>query len=66
MEDLYLKFPDQSTAEEVLDGYEGSVDVIGEIEGVAGYHVNTRGPATLELEAFALNPSPSTPLRTWC
>ena len=32
--DLYLKFPDEATAFEALEGYEGSVDIIGVIYNV--------------------------------
>lgn len=61
--DLYLKFPDEATASQVLEGYAGSIDIIGEIEGVTGWHVNTRGPITLELEAFSV--IPTHPRRVW-
>lgn len=61
--DLYLRFDDEKTSLDVLSGYEGSVDVIGEIEGVTGWYVNTRGPVTLTLQAFAVNVS--TPYRVW-
>lgn len=76
MIDLYLKFPDEATASEVLEGYEGSVDIIGTLYNVDntdpentvvteldGWHVNTRGPITLELEAFDV--TPTTPRRVW-
>lgn len=43
--------------------YPGSVDVIGPIEGTDGWHVNTRGPITLELEAFSV--IPTNPRRVW-
>ena len=81
--DLYLKFPDEASASEALEGYEGSVDIIGVIynvdntdplaDGVGqenpvstaldGWHVNTRGPITLELEAFSV--IPTHPRRVW-
>ena len=74
--DLYLKFPDEATASQVLEDYTGSVDVIGVIYSVdntdidnpiitpyAGWHVNTRGPITLELEAFSV--IPTNPRRVW-
>jgi hypothetical protein len=74
--DLYLKFPDEATAFEALEGYEGSVDIIGVIYNVDntdpenpvvtpmdGWHVNTRGPMTLELEAFSV--IPTHPRRVW-
>lgn len=31
MNDIYLKFPDQQTAEDLLSDYTGSIDVIGVI-----------------------------------
>jgi hypothetical protein len=74
--DLYLKFPDEASASEALEGYEGSVDIIGIIYNVDntdpenpvvtpmdGWHVNTRGPMTLELEAFSV--IPTHPRRVW-
>jgi hypothetical protein len=74
--DLYLKFPDEASASEALEGYEGSVDIIGVIYNVDntdienpivtpydGWHVNTRGPMTLELEAFSV--IPTHPRRVW-
>ena len=80
--DLYLKFPDESTALEVLEDYEGAVDVIGVIskptgemtfddEGnevpvmttLEGWHVNTRGSMSLDLQAFAV--TPELPVRVW-
>ena len=63
MEDLYLRFPDQQTADDVLQDYEGSIDIIGEIDGVSGWHVNTRGPVTDELKKY--DTAPSTPFRIW-
>ena len=63
--DLFLKFPDEASASQALEGYAGSVDIIGEIEGVDGWHVNTRGEMPLELEAFSVNPEPTTPIRVW-
>lgn len=74
--DLYLKFTDEAQSIEVLEGYEGSVDVLGVIYSVDntdpenpiytpmdGWHVNTRGPITLELEAFSV--VPTNPRRVW-
>jgi hypothetical protein len=61
--DLYLRFPDEASASEALEGYEGSIDVIGPIEGVDGWHVNIRGPITPELQAFAV--VPTQPRRVW-
>ena len=64
MEDLYLKFPDQQTAEEVLAGYEGNVDIIGAIENAIGYHVNIRGETVDSFKDFIISP-PLTPIRAW-
>ena len=74
--DLYLKFADEASASQVLEDYTGSVDVIGVICSVDntdidnpiitpydGWHVNTRGPITLELEAFSV--VPTNPRRVW-
>lgn len=74
--DLCLKFTDEAQSIEVLAGYEGSIDVIGVIYSVDntdpenlvytpydGWHVNTRGPMTLELEAFSV--VPANPRRVW-
>ena len=74
--DSYLKFIDEAQSIEVLEGYEGSIDVIGVIYSVDntdpenpiytpydGWHVNTRGPMTLELEAFSV--VPTNPRRVW-
>ena len=41
----------------VAQRYTGSIDIIGEIEGATGWHVNTRGPMTEELKAFAVVPT---------
>ena len=74
--DLYLKFPDEASASEVLEGYAGSVDVIGVIYSVdntdpenpittalEGWHVNTRGPMTDNLKVFSV--IPEFPRRVW-
>ena len=74
--DLYLRFADEAQSIEVLEGYTGSIDVIGVIYNVdstdpenpvatalEGWHVNTRGPITLELQAFAV--IPTNPRRVW-
>ncbi len=74
--DLYLKFLDEATASQVLEGYEGSVDVIGVIYSVNntdpenpiytpedGWHVNTRGPMPEAFQAFAV--IPTHPRRVW-
>ena len=61
--DLFLKFADEAEASAALEGYEGSIDIIGEIDGVTGWHVNTRGPITEALQAFAV--IPTNPRRVW-
>lgn len=74
--DLYLKFTDEAQSIEVLEGYEGSVDVIGVIYSVdntdpenpiytpeEGWHVNTRGPMPEAFQAFAV--IPTHPRRVW-
>lgn len=74
--DLYLKFSSEDEAIEELKEYTGSVDVIGVIYKIDdtdpenpvvtpmdGWHVNTRGPITLELEAFSVHPAH--PRRIW-
>ena len=63
--DLYLKFTDEAQSIEVMAGYEGSIDVLGVVEGFEGYLVNTRGPMTPELLAFAVEPPPAQPIRIW-
>lgn len=76
MIDLYLKFTDEAQSIKALDGYEGSIDVIGIIYDVdntdpenpvitpkEGWHVNTRGPVTPELKAFSI--IPTNPRRVW-
>lgn len=61
--DLYLCFASEEEANDVLESYDGSIDIIGPIEGATGWHVNTRGPMPLELQAFAIEVS--TPVRVW-
>lgn len=74
--DLYLKFSDEAQSIEVLEGYEGSIDVIGVIYRVDntdpenpiitpydGWHVNTRGPMPEAFQAFAV--IPTHPRRVW-
>ena len=63
--DLYLKFTDEAQSLEVLAGYEGSIDVLGAVEGTDGWLVNTRGPITDALKAFSADPTPTTPIRVW-
>lgn len=62
-DDLYLKFPNEAAAVAALEGYEGCIDIIGEIDGVTGWHVNTRGPKPAILLTFAVDVR--TPFRVW-
>jgi hypothetical protein len=74
--DLYLKFIDEEQSIAALEGYEGSVDVIGIIADIdnadpenpivlplEGWYVNTRGIITEELKTFSL--IPANPRRVW-
>jgi hypothetical protein len=74
--DLYLKFTDEAQATQVLEGYTGSVDVIGVIYNVDstdpenpvstpqdGWHVNTRGEMPEAFTPFAVHPVQ--PRRIW-
>lgn len=74
--DMYLKFTDEAAATAALEGYEGSIDVIGVIYDVdntdpenpvatalPGWHVNTRGPLLPALQAYAV--TPALPRRVW-
>lgn len=74
--DLYLKFIDEEAAVEALEGYEGSIDVIGTIYSVdntdpknpistalEGWYVNTRGIITENLKVFSV--IPKFPRRIW-
>jgi hypothetical protein len=74
--DLYLKFTDEAAATAALEGYEGSIDVIGVIYDVdntdpenpvatalPGWHVNTRGPLLEALAPFSV--FPVQPRRIW-
>lgn len=65
MIDLCLIFPDEATATSTLEGNTyAAVDVIGTIEGVAGWHVNVRHTEEMpELAAYAV--FPTTPVRVW-
>lgn len=63
--DMYLNFPDEATASQALEGYAGSIDVLGVVDGYDGYLVNTRGPITPELQLFAVEPPPVQPIRIW-
>lgn len=61
--DMYLRFPDKESADDLLADYEGSIDIIGEIPGTTGWHVNTRGPMTEALQAYAVQVD--SPVRVW-
>lgn len=61
--DMYLKFADEASASEALEGYEGSIDILGGIEDVEGWHVNTRGPLLSSLLPFSV--TPTHPRRVW-
>ena len=63
MTDYYLKFASESEALAALEGYEGAIDVIGEIPDVTGWHVNVRGEANEKLAAY--DTAPITPYRVW-
>ena len=63
MDDLCLRFPDKQTADDVMADYTGYIDIIGEIDGATGWHVNTRGPKTPELLKYAVEVK--TPARVW-
>lgn len=63
MTDYYLKFASESEAQAALEGYEGAIDVIGEIPDVTGWHVNVRGAESEVLAAFAIEVV--TPYRVW-
>lgn len=39
--DLYLRFPDKGTADELLADYTGSIDIIGEIYSPTGVMIQT-------------------------
>lgn len=74
--DSYLKFTDEAQSIEVLEGYEGSIDIIGIIYRVDntdpenpiytpedGWHVNTRGEMPEALVPFSVHPTH--PRRVW-
>lgn len=74
--DLYLRFPDKETADDVLQLYPGSIDIIGTIQkrtggtddepvmtALDGWHVNVRGPILAELLPYAVEVK--TPTRVW-
>lgn len=74
--DLYLRFPDKETADDVLQLYPGSIDIIGTIHkrtggtddepvmtALEGWHVNVRGPILADLTPYAVQPQ--NPVRVW-
>lgn len=74
--DYYLKFTDEDAATKALEGYDGSVDVIGVISkrtggtddepvmtALPGWHVNVRGPENKLLAPFMVQVA--TPTRVW-
>jgi hypothetical protein len=74
--DLYLRFADEAQSIEVLNGYTGSIDIIGVIYKIdntnsenpvvtpeEGWHVNTRGEMPEAFTAFAVHPVQ--PRRIW-
>ena len=76
MIDMYLKFIDEAQATEALEGYEGSIDVIGVIykrtggtdeepvmKALPGWHVNVRGLLVPTLQPYAVEVS--SPVRVW-
>ena len=63
MIDYTLKFKTETEATVILDGYESSVDIIGEIPNAIGWHVNVRGPENAKLEKFMIEVA--TPYRIW-
>lgn len=67
--DHYLKFPTETEYTSIVFDNSGlSIDSIGEIPDVAGYHVNIRGELTEDMQAqlalFLIDP-PITPYRIW-
>lgn len=72
MTDYYLKFTDEAEATAVLDGYEGSVDIIGVIyvpdgednmKPLDGWHINLRGEENPAFDPFVVEIT--VPYRTW-
>lgn len=76
MIDLYLKFTNEAAATNALEGYEGSIDIIGVIyertggtddepimTALPGWHVNVRGPESKLLAPFMVQVA--TPCRVW-
>lgn len=81
MNDIYLKFPDQQTAEELLIEYIGSVDVVGTIYKPTGEMLlgeDGEYPAMAPLDGWHVNlrgelpdalapyvVTPTQPVRVW-
>ena len=78
MTDYYLSFADEAEANLMLEGYEGSVDIIGVIyvpdgtfnpEGepnmtpLDGWHGNLRGDENAAFDPYTVQVA--TPYRTW-
>ncbi len=72
MTDYYLKFADEAEATTVLEGYEGSVDVIGVIyepdgednmKPIDGWHINLRGETNENFDKYIVEIT--VPYRTW-
>jgi len=63
MTDYYLKFVSEEQAIRVLEGYQGSIDIIGEIPDATGWHVNVRGEPDKILSSYAVEVT--TPYRIW-
>jgi len=76
MTDYYLKFTSEEQAAAALEGYEGSVDVIGTIyertggtddeptmTAISGWHVNLRGPESAAFQEYTVEVN--TPYRVW-
>ena len=72
MTDYYLKFADEAESLAVLEGYEGSVDVIGVIyepdgednmKPIDGWHINLRGEENPAFDPYVVEIT--VPYRTW-
>lgn len=63
MIDYYLKFASESEANKALANFGGSIDIIGKIPAVTGWHVNVRGEESISLKKYAVEVA--TPYRIW-
>ena len=72
MTDYYLSFADEAEANLMLEGYEGSVDIIGVIyvpdgednmKPLDGWYLNVRGEEDDKLAAYSIEVN--SPYRTW-